>query len=134
MWERAQNFTLLGKRILKLDPCHCRAQSLLHPLPESLAVAVAVAISGRRGVRPGMTMYLVVVSIVLPILLFLGAILGLKYGSSPSQCLQCLRLIRKETRILSEPQDTMYTSFEDANGRCQNCLHLKKNCHFFPVD
>jgi hypothetical protein len=24
--------------------------------------------------------------------------------------------------------------FEDANGRCQNCLHLKKDCHLFLVD
>lgn len=25
-------------------------------------------------------------------------------------------------------------AFEDASGRCQNCIRLKKDCHFFPVD
>lgn len=25
-------------------------------------------------------------------------------------------------------------AFEDVAGRCQNCIRLKKDCHFFPVD
>ncbi|KAJ9612268.1 hypothetical protein H2200_003865 [Cladophialophora chaetospira] len=25
-------------------------------------------------------------------------------------------------------------AFEDPSGRCQNCIRLKKDCHFFPVD
>ncbi|KPI36967.1 uncharacterized protein AB675_5966 [Cyphellophora attinorum] len=25
-------------------------------------------------------------------------------------------------------------AFEDSSGRCQNCIRLKKDCHFFPVD
>lgn len=25
-------------------------------------------------------------------------------------------------------------AFEDSSGRCQNCIRLKKECHFFPVD
>lgn len=53
-------------------------------------------------------------------------LLSMRYSSSQSSYILTVHCRRRKIRCL--------VAADDAQGRCENCIRLRKECQFFPVD